>query len=47
MVKRSYRNLFEISGKWIGVYLELFSKTRGFLKICGLWVNYGKKQGTK
>jgi hypothetical protein len=32
MVKRSYRDLFGISGKWLGAYLELFSKTRGLLE---------------
>jgi hypothetical protein len=31
MKKRSYRDLFGISRKWIGVYLEIFSKTRGLL----------------
>jgi hypothetical protein len=35
MAKRSYRDLFGISGKWLGVYLELFSKTRGLLE--NLW----------
>jgi hypothetical protein len=25
MVKRSYRDLFGISGKWLGLYLEIFS----------------------
>jgi hypothetical protein len=27
-VKRSYRDLFGISGKWLGLYLELFLKIR-------------------
>jgi hypothetical protein len=35
MAKRSYRDLFGISGKWLGVYLELFSKTSGLLE--NLW----------
>jgi hypothetical protein len=35
MAKRSYRDLFGISGKWLGVYLELFSKTNGLLE--NLW----------
>jgi hypothetical protein len=35
MMKRSYRDLFAISGKWLGVYLELFLKTRGLLQ--NLW----------
>jgi hypothetical protein len=35
MAKRSYRDLFGISGNWLGVYLELFSKTRGLLE--NLW----------
>jgi hypothetical protein len=29
MAKRSYRDLFGICRKWLGIYLELFSKTRG------------------
>jgi hypothetical protein len=36
MAKRSYRDLFGISEKWLGVYLELFLKTRGLLK--NLWI---------
>jgi hypothetical protein len=35
MAKRSYRDLFGISGKWLGVYFELFLKTRGLLKNLG------------
>jgi hypothetical protein len=31
MVKRSYRDLFGIFGKWLGLYLEIFLKTRGLL----------------
>jgi hypothetical protein len=27
--KKKFGDLFEISGKWLGVYLELFSKIRG------------------
>jgi hypothetical protein len=38
-------DLFGISEKWLGAYLELFSKTRVFLKICGLRVNCGKGMG--
>jgi hypothetical protein len=33
--KRRYRYLFGISGKWLGVYLELFLKTGGLLE--NLW----------
>jgi hypothetical protein len=29
MAKGSYRDLFGISGKWLGLYLEIFSKIRG------------------
>jgi hypothetical protein len=29
MANRSYRDLFGISGKWLGLYLELFLKIRG------------------
>jgi hypothetical protein len=36
MAKISYRDLFGISGKWIGPYLEIFSKTRGLLG--NLWI---------
>jgi hypothetical protein len=32
MVKRSYRDLFGISEKWLEAYLELFLKTRGLLE---------------
>jgi hypothetical protein len=35
MAKRSYWDLFGISGKWLGVYLKLLSKTRGLLE--NLW----------
>jgi hypothetical protein len=31
MAKRSYRDLFGIFGKWLGLYLEKKSKARGFL----------------
>jgi hypothetical protein len=31
MVKRTYRDLFGISGKWLVLYLELFLKIRGGL----------------
>jgi hypothetical protein len=30
--EKSYRDLFGISEKLLGVYLELFSKTRGLLE---------------
>jgi hypothetical protein len=30
MAKRSYRDLFGISGKWLGLYLELFLKIKGY-----------------
>jgi hypothetical protein len=32
MVKRSYRNLFGICGKWLGVFFGNISKTRGLLE---------------
>jgi hypothetical protein len=35
MAKRIYVDLFGISGKWLGAYLELFSKTMGLLE--NLW----------
>jgi hypothetical protein len=31
MEKRSYRDLFVISGKWLGVFLEIFQKLGGLL----------------
>jgi hypothetical protein len=39
MAKRSYRNLIEISGKWLGLYLEIFLDFRGSvwnMEDCGL-----------
>jgi hypothetical protein len=32
MEKRSYRDLFGISRKWLGVFLEIFQNPRGLLK---------------
>jgi hypothetical protein len=29
MVKRSYRDLIGISRNWLGLYLEIYSKSRG------------------
>jgi hypothetical protein len=29
--EKNFGDLFIISGKWLGVYLEIFSKTRGLL----------------
>jgi hypothetical protein len=29
--EKNFGDLFAISGKWLGVYLEIFSKTRGLL----------------
>jgi hypothetical protein len=47
MAKRSYRDLFGIFGKWLGLYLELFLKIRGvFLKIHGLRLDYKETKGT-
>jgi hypothetical protein len=28
MAKRSYRDLIGISGKWLGLYLEIYSESR-------------------
>jgi hypothetical protein len=39
MAKRNYRDLFVISGKWLGVFFLNISKTKGLLRIfvyCGL-----------
>jgi hypothetical protein len=36
MEKRNYRDLFGISGKWLGVFLEIFQKPRVFLEILGI-----------
>jgi hypothetical protein len=33
--ERNFEDLFAISGKWLGVYLEIFLKTRGLLR--NLW----------
>jgi hypothetical protein len=38
MAKRSCRDFFVISGKWLGLNWNLFLKTRGLLGIC---VDYG------
>jgi hypothetical protein len=35
MAKRSYRDLFEISGKWLGAFLKIFQKPGVFSKF--LW----------
>jgi hypothetical protein len=35
MAKRSYRDLFGIFGKWLGVYLEIFLKSGVFMYILG------------
>jgi hypothetical protein len=40
MEKRSYRDLFGFSGKWLGVFLEIFQKLGVFLKVCGLLVDF-------
>jgi hypothetical protein len=46
MVKRTYRDLFGISGKWLVLYLELFLKIRGVsLKIHGLRLDYIETKG--
>jgi hypothetical protein len=36
MEKRSYRDLFGISGKWLGAFLEIFQKPGVFLEILGI-----------
>jgi hypothetical protein len=35
MEKRSYRDLFGISGKCVGVFLEIFQKPGVFMEILG------------
>jgi hypothetical protein len=35
MEKRSYRDLCEISRKWLGVFLEIFQKLGIFMEILG------------
>jgi hypothetical protein len=35
MEKRSYRDLFGISKKWLGVFLEIFRKLGVFMEILG------------
>jgi hypothetical protein len=45
MMKRSCGDFFEISRKWLGVFLEIFQKLGVFLKICGLWVDYKETDG--
>jgi hypothetical protein len=35
MEKRSYRDLFGIFGKWLGVFLEIFRKPGVFIEIWG------------
>jgi hypothetical protein len=35
MEKRSYRDLFGISGKWLGVFLEIFQKSGVFMENLG------------
>jgi hypothetical protein len=43
--QRSYRDLFGISGKWLGLNWNLFSKTRGLLGICGQRLDLWQGQG--
>jgi hypothetical protein len=45
MEKRSYRDLFEISGMWLGVYLEIFLKTRGLPGNLGTTTRLQRKPG--
>jgi hypothetical protein len=35
MEKKNYRDLFGISGKWLGVFLEIFRKPGVFMEILG------------
>jgi hypothetical protein len=35
MEKRNYRDLFGISGRWLGLFLEIFQKLGVFLDILG------------
>jgi hypothetical protein len=34
--QKEFWDLFVISGKWVGVYLKIFSKIRGLLGIFGI-----------
>jgi hypothetical protein len=45
MEKRSYRDPFGISGKWLGVFLDIFQKLGVFLKMCVLRVDFAERQG--
>jgi hypothetical protein len=45
MAKSSCGDFFVISRNWLGVFLEIFRKPGVFSEICGLRVNYGKRQG--
>jgi hypothetical protein len=45
MAKRSCGDLFVISGKCLGVFLEIFRKPGVFLKICGPQVDFAERQG--
>jgi hypothetical protein len=45
MAKRSYRDLFGIFEKWLGLYLEKNQKPGVFLEICGLRLDLVKRQG--
>jgi hypothetical protein len=40
MEKSSYKDLFGISGRWLGVFLEIFQKPGVFLQILGLRLDY-------
>jgi hypothetical protein len=33
--EKSYRDLFRISRKWLGVFLEIFQKPRVFMEVFG------------
>jgi hypothetical protein len=46
MAKRSCGDFFVISGKWLGVFLEIFRKSGGvFLKIRVLQLDYKEIEG--
>jgi hypothetical protein len=45
MAKRTCGDLFVIVGKWLGYISNYYLKPGVFVKICGLWVNYGKGRG--
>jgi hypothetical protein len=46
--EKKFRDLLVISGKWLGVFLELFLKIQGAsYKYVGVRVDFGKDDGPK